>query len=271
MSRYFNLDSLAINFQSGDSDKQPFVFVHGNTQNDTCGRGVLEYFKHRKHPILSYDLPGHGDSILDTSDYIFTDLIDLNQEILNHYELANPILCGHSLGGMIQAGTIAQFGLNDASLILCGSYDGNPISFATKTQSDVGKAMDQVLDDYVAEGKKLFKKQFKYDYFTNKHIDEDSLRTINRQYTQPSANETNLKTLGDFSARETLVKFGIPVLVLHGEEEEVIPKSLIESMASEYEKIRLAWYIGKGHCAFYQQPELTRTFLDEHYSFLTES
>ena len=266
MRKYLSLSSLYIEYHQGDFNKRPFIFVHGNTQNDTCGEGIKDYFRQRGHTILSYDLPGHGKSKLDTSDYIFADLIDLNQQILKHYKLTRPILCGHSLGGMIQAGTIARYKWIESSLILCGSYDSNPVLKSTKKQKN---NLNKILAEYIFEGKALFQEQFKYDYFKNRQVLDDDLKIINRQYTQPEANEANLKSLGNFSARETLIKMRIPILVLHGEEETVIPKVMVTEMASEYEQMELAWYSGKGHYAFYQDSELTNVYLDKYYSFLT--
>ncbi|WP_168204074.1 alpha/beta fold hydrolase [Aliikangiella coralliicola] len=268
MSSCLNLNSLSINFQPGESNKRPFVFVHGNTQNDTCGKAIIEFFRLRGHTTLSYDLPGHGDSKLDKVDYRFADLIDLNYRVLTLYQLHNPILCGHSLGGMIQAGTIAQFKLSAASLILCGSFDGNPILEEKRLQGDQGSTIEQSLNDYVAESKQLFEAQFKYDYFANRQLSDDLVEVINRRYTQPDANAANLKTLGSFSARAELVDMAIPILILHGVEETVIPKSLIDTMAAHYKKIRLAWYEGYGHNAFYQAPELTNDYLAQYYDFI---
>jgi 3-oxoadipate enol-lactonase len=222
----FQTHSLAIDFQKGNPDQRPFVFLHGNTQNDSCGRGVKAFFQKRGHTVLSYDLPGHGDSKLDTTDYVFEDLIDLNHQVLQHFGIKKPILCGHSLGGIIHCGTIARYQLEGASLILCGSYDGNPVLESLKQDQDLSE-IGKMLDEYVQEGRQLFQKQFKYDYFANREVDdEEKLRVIHRQTTHPAANEANLNTLGNFSARPVLSKIDIPILVLHGEEETVIPKHL---------------------------------------------
>lgn len=108
MTDKFNISSLAVNFKLGNTDKRPFLFVHGNTQNDTCGKAIMSYFEELGHTVCSYDLPGHGETPLETENYCFEDLIDLNLEVINRYQLESPILCGHSLGSMIQSGTIAN-------------------------------------------------------------------------------------------------------------------------------------------------------------------
>jgi len=268
----FKLESIAVEYLAGDPKKVPFVFVHGNSQNSSCGVGMLNFFKQRGHTLLSYDLPGHGNSKLDTDDYSVEELIVLNQSILQKYEIVNPILCGHSLGGMIQAGTIAQFELAVSSLILCGSYDGNPIDVASKDfGSEIALQLEESLDSYLEEGYKLFKRQFKYDYFNNRDIDDGMINIFNRRYSSPSASENNIRQLAGFNVRAILSEQSLPILVLHGEDETVIPKYLIDKMSESYLNMKVCWFSNKGHLAFYQENELTNEYLVKHYSFLTES
>lgn len=267
----FSLEQIAIDFQPQKNQLRPFVFVHGNTQNDTCGTGIKSFFARKGHSVFSYDLPGHGDSSLESENYTFEDLITLNIALLQEYRLNNPILCGHSLGGMIQAATIARLQLTSASLILCGSYDANPI-VAAKSQSQLeeSRAIDAALTQYIEEGYRLFKRQKKYDYFANRQNDDEIVGIINRRYTQPKANQWNLSTMDHFSVRKTLSELDIPILVLHGKNEDVIPASLIETMLPAYRNIRIGWYANAAHYAFYQMPDLTDKYLAQYYTFLCE-
>jgi len=265
----FSLDSIAANYVAGEPDKRPFIFLHGNSQNSSCGRGVLDFFQQRGHSTFFYDLPGHGDSPLETEDYCFADLIDLNQQMLLEYQIENPILCGHSLGGMIHSGTIAKYQLKDSSLILCGSLDANPSFVAEKyLAKEKAKQAIKALDDYMNEGFRLFKKQQKYDYYENRHVEDEIVNIINRRYSNPQASLINLKTLGQFDVRSQLIDLAIPVLVLHGLKEQVIYSDLVKGMIEEYKNIKLGWYPENGHLAFYQQPEMTGDFLKKHYDFL---
>lgn len=265
----FNLESIVVTVKSGEPNKRPFVFLHGNSQNSSCGQAVLEFFSRLGHPLLSYDLPGHGDSPLDTEDYVFDDLIDLNQQILKQNKIENPILCGHSLGGMIHAGSIARYQIKDASLILLGSLDANPAFVGPKyLPQEKAEELSKALDEYMQEGFRLFKRQRKYDYFENRHVEDEIVNIINRRYNSPKASFINLNTLGEFDARPTLLDMNIPIVAMHGLKEQVIHPELVKAMLDEYDNIQLCWYPENGHLAFYQQPELTNEFLREHYSFL---
>jgi len=265
----FNLDSIAVTVKSGELDKRPFVFLHGNSQNSSCGQAVLEFFSERGHPVLSYDLPGHGDSPLESEDYVFDDLIDLNQQILKQHKIENPILCGHSLGGMIHAGAIARYQIDDASLILLGSLDANPSFVGAKyLAKDKVQELSEALDSYMREGFRLFKRQRKYDYFENRHVEDEIINIINRRYNNPQASFINLNTLGEFDVRSNLIAMKIPVVAMHGKKEQVIHPDLVKAMAEEYDNIQICWYPDNGHLAFYQQPDLTNDFLQRHYDFI---
>jgi len=268
MSR-LNPEHIAIQYHQGQPDKATFVFVHGNTQNDSCGKGIIDYFQVKGHSTLSYDLPGHGNSPLQTQEYCYSDLIDLNHAILKQHPAKQYILAGHSLGGMIQSGTIGRYKLNNVSLILCGSFDSNPMEESAKIAHQDVNETRKAINEYVQEGHELFLEQRKYDYYVNKALDDESLKKINRQNTHPIANANNLLTLSGFSARTALVQLGLPIVVLHGENEDVIAPSLIKAMASHYINMKVEWYPHAGHYAFYQNTELTELYLDSHYDFLT--
>lgn len=266
--KILGMEGLAIEFQQGDPETSVFVFVHGNTQNSSCGKGLLEFFQAKGHSTLTYDLPGHGCSDWGPYDYHFDDLITLNHEILQSFQLQKPILCGHSLGGMMQAGTIARYDFEVSSLILCGSLDGNPVDLISKQDEALGESMRAYLDEYIRSGSILFKQQKFYDYFANRQLDDAFIEIMNRRYNQPAASAINLTTLSGFNVRAELSRKDIPILVIHGEEETVIPKVLIEEMQSNYENLIVAWLNGVGHNGFYQQHEQTEVILQRHYSFV---
>ncbi len=253
----------------GDCDKRPFVFLHGNSQNRSCGYGVLKFFESIGHSTYCYDLPGHGNSPMPDHDYQFTDLIDLNLAFLKKHKLQNPILCGHSLGGMIQAGSIERANLNSASLILCGSYDANPAIYNKKYFSQsIATEYDQALNEYIVAAFSLFQNQRFFDYFDNRDLTDEAVSLVNRQCNHPLASQYSLTTLSDFDCRESLMLMKTPILALHGEKEEVIHPELVRQMIIENPAAEVEWYPDGGHNAYYQQHELTNHYLEKHYQAL---
>ncbi len=264
-----DLSTVKPNFILGDSSKRPFVFLHGNSQNSSCGQGILEFFHGKGHSVLSYDLPGHGHTPMPEQPYQFSDLIDLNLAVLQQYQIESPILGGHSLGGMIQSGSVVSAGLKNSSLILCGSFDANPSIYNRKYFSDSFAAeFDQSLKQYLEDGFKLFQEQQFYHYFNNRTLPDEAVNVINRQFNHPLASQFNLTTLNDFDCRESLISMKTPILVLHGEDEDVIHPELVRQMAIENPAVSIEWYPKGRHNAFYQQYELTMEWLAKHYRFI---
>ncbi|TQV73685.1 alpha/beta hydrolase [Aliikangiella marina] len=267
----FDLNKIAFENKThqNKSHLPPFVFIHGNSQNTSCGRDLFDYFYHRGHDVIAYDLPGHGDSPMQAEDYHFNDLVTLNQQIITSLDLNKPILCGHSLGGMIQAATIVDKNLSASSLIFCGSYDASPVQAAlAQSQNAEAQQIFSSLDQYIAEAFKLYKGPKKYDFFSNLSLEDELIAIFNRRYTHPIANQINLTTLKDYNVRSQLAEKQLPILVLHGQEEDIIPAALVKVMQPAYDTMEVEWYPDGGHFAFYQQPQLTRDFLDKHYDFL---
>lgn len=237
-------------------------FLHGNSQNHTCGRFILDDYRRLGLRTLYYDLPGHGVSALFPNPYGFDDLVTLHGHILDALDLIDPILIGHSLGGMIQAAAITRRQHHNARLVLIGSYDANPLSV------DDGGEVQALLDEYLKENKQRFSQQVLFDYAAHKELDDDAINRVNQQHTQPAACRQNLTTIGPFNARQALIDLGVPILALHGRQDEVIPASLMEDMARAHHNLCLEWYQPGAHYAFFQQHHNTRRFLQKHHDFL---
>ncbi|WP_144391973.1 alpha/beta fold hydrolase [Pleionea sediminis] len=271
VAQKFQLQDLCIEYTHGVKNKPTFVFVHGNTQNSSCGKGLIQFFNSLGHSTLCYDLPGHGKSDWKDYEYHFDDLVLLNHSILSHYDIENSILCGHSLGGMIQAATITRFNYRPVSLILCGSLDANPVDVVNDKYSELKERMSSYLSEYIKSGSSLFKKQKFYDYFENRQLDDAFIEIINRRYNHPDASKINLMTLSGFNVRKDLSSLHLPILIIHGKNETVIPDFLIEDMASHYQNVEVEWIQDAGHNAFYQKHELTLNILKRQYAFIVQT
>ncbi|WMS88514.1 alpha/beta fold hydrolase [Pleionea litopenaei] len=268
MEHPFDLNELYIHEYPGNSNLKPVLFLHGNTQNSTCGTGVIEFFRSKGHRVVVWELPGHGLSKLTVDHYKFSDLVALNSQIIEKYHLQQGLLVGHSIGGMIILASVIERQFDDASLLLMGSLDKNPIEAVKEHNLSDALYMQTSLDSYMEAGDGLFKRQRQYDYFENRHLDDSFTEIFNRRYTQPLANRINLTSLAEYDVREQLSSTPRVMLVLHGAKEEVIPPALVEDMMTHYPWALLEWFPEGGHNAFFQHHELTVTFLKKHYDRL---
>ena len=94
-------DGSTINIEYyGPESAQPIVFVHG------WNASIQEWYYQRKHfenkyRLIMIDLPGLGKSTRPTNkDFSLTKLAADLQAVIEHTQVRNPILWGHSIGGM---------------------------------------------------------------------------------------------------------------------------------------------------------------------------
>ena len=85
---------LAHKFTPGT--KTPLVFIHGFCEDSTVWDNFKTYFT--GHPILTVDLPGFGESPVQ-KDYSLEQVGDQVAQLISEFELKNPIVIGHSMGG----------------------------------------------------------------------------------------------------------------------------------------------------------------------------
>lgn len=89
-------------FDLHGSGKDPvIVLIHGLglTRQSTWNSMIPEFA--REHRVLSYDLPGHGESALPEGDVSLGSLSDHLIELMDELQIAKAALIGFSLGGMI--------------------------------------------------------------------------------------------------------------------------------------------------------------------------
>ncbi len=77
-----------------------FIFLHGN------GCAATDWDLIRPHlpapaRALAIDFPGHGASAIPAAPFSMADLVADTLALIDSRQLANPVLVGHSLGGMV--------------------------------------------------------------------------------------------------------------------------------------------------------------------------
>ena len=100
--RWFERDNLQLHYLDwGNSGAPSIVLVHGICGNahywDLFARGLRHHFH-----ILALDHRGHGDSGW-SNQYRLRDYVTDLEYFINSLNLQNPVLIGHSMGGIISA------------------------------------------------------------------------------------------------------------------------------------------------------------------------
>jgi pimeloyl-ACP methyl ester carboxylesterase len=94
-------DGSVINIEYyGKEDGQPIIFVHGLNANIKNWYYQLKYFE-KDYRLIMMDLPGMGKSTRPANkDFSMDKMAADLQAVMEHTGVKNPILWGHSMGGM---------------------------------------------------------------------------------------------------------------------------------------------------------------------------
>ena len=86
-------------FDSGNSG-QPLLFLHGTGCDASDWMPVTERLPYEQR-CIALDFRGHGQSTVPTQPFTLTDLAEDVLHLVNHLNLQELVIIGHSLGGMV--------------------------------------------------------------------------------------------------------------------------------------------------------------------------
>ncbi len=82
----------------GPRTTHALVFVHGLGADHRCFVKQLVHFR-KKHRVIAFDLPNHGDSFAFENGLSYAAVSDTVKELLDERGVERAVLCGLSLGG----------------------------------------------------------------------------------------------------------------------------------------------------------------------------
>lgn len=105
----YNYKEKNINYKEyGNKEGQAIVFLHGWGQNIKMMEPIANPFV-KTNRLIILDLPGFGDSEEPSSTWTLQDYAEMLHDLLEHLNITNPILVGHSFGGKISILYASQY------------------------------------------------------------------------------------------------------------------------------------------------------------------
>ncbi|UFZ07108.1 alpha/beta hydrolase [Bradyrhizobium ontarionense] len=236
---------------SGAPERQAVVFLHGIGGAARAWRGQLEHFGKYYH-AMAWDMPGYGQSArLDKVS--ITTLAAALQNFLIQIDAREPILVGHSIGGMIVQEWLMAHPQAAAAVVLAqtspafGKADGDwQKSFieARLGPLDRGATMASLAPALVKE-------------LVGDDPDPHGLELATSCMAgvpEASYRASMLALLG-FDRREALKEILVPALVLSGSRDRNAPSAMMEKMASFIPSGRYVELQGAGHLVNLERPD----------------
>ncbi|MCQ1571502.1 alpha/beta hydrolase [Neorhizobium galegae] len=215
----------------GSKDAQPVVFHHGWPLSADDWDAQMLFFLHQGFRVIAHDRRGHGrSSQTETGNEMNTYAADV-AELAAHLDLKNAIHVGHSTGGGEVARYVAQYGGGGrvAKAVLMGAVP--PIML--KTENNPGGLPTEVFDGFRA-ALAANRAQFFRDvpagpfYGFNREGATVSEGVIANWWRQGMMGGTKahydcIKAFSETDFTEDLKAIDVPVLVMHGDDDQIVP------------------------------------------------
>ncbi|MBP2558193.1 non-heme chloroperoxidase [Neorhizobium galegae] len=215
----------------GSKDAQPVVFHHGWPLSADDWDAQMLFFLHQGFRVIAHDRRGHGrSSQTETGNEMDTYAADV-AALAAHLDLKNAIHVGHSTGGGEVARYVAQYGGGGrvAKAVLMGAVP--PIML--KTENNPGGLPIEVFDGFRA-ALAANRAQFFRDvpagpfYGFNRPGATVSEGVIANWWRQGMMGGTKahydcIKAFSETDFTEDLKAIDVPVLVMHGDDDQIVP------------------------------------------------
>ena len=210
---------------------QPIVFHHGWPLSSDDWDAQMLFFLAQGYRVIAHDRRGHGRSTqTDIGNEMDTYAADV-AALVAHLDLKNAIHVGHSTGGGEVARYVAQYGSGGrvAKAVLIGAVP--PIML--KTSANPGGLPIEVFDGFRA-AQAANRAQFFRDvpagpfYGFNRPGAEVSQGVVDNWWRQGMMGGTKahydcIKAFSETDFTEDLQAIDVPVLVMHGDDDQIVP------------------------------------------------
>jgi non-heme chloroperoxidase len=210
---------------------QPIVFHHGWPLTGDDWDAQMLFFVAKGYRVIAHDRRGHGrSSKTDTGNEMDTYATDV-AAVTDHLKLKDAIHVGHSTGGGEVARYVARYGAGGrvAKAVLIGAVP----PFMLKTPANPGGLPIDVFDG-LRSALAANRAQFFRDlpagpfYGFNRPDAKVSQGVIDNWWRQGMAGGAKahydcIKAFSETDFTEDLKKIDVPVLVMHGDDDQIVP------------------------------------------------
>jgi non-heme chloroperoxidase len=222
-------DGLQIYFKDWGTG-QPIVFSHGWPLSADDWDAQLMFFLNHGYRVIAHDRRGHGRSTQTADGHDLDHYADDLAAVTEHLQLENVIHIGHSTGGGEVIRYLARHG--EKGVAKAAIISAIP-PLMVKTDANPGGLPKSVFDDFQVQ-LAANRSQFYYDiasgpfYNFNRPGVKTSEPIVHNWWRQgmmggAKAHYDGIVAFSQTDFTEDLKKITIPVLVMHSEDDQIVP------------------------------------------------
>ena len=233
MSTFTTKDGTTIYYKDWGSG-QPIVFSHGWPLSSDDWDAQMQYFGEHGYRCIAHDRRGHGRSSQTWDGNDMDTYADDLMGLVESLDLKNAIHVGHSTGGGEVARYIGRHGAGRAKGRVAKAVLLDAVTpLMLKTAANPGGLPMDVFDGFRA-AHRADRAQFYLDVATgpfygfNRPGAKVSQGVIDNWYRQGMMGGTKpqydcIKAFSETDFTEDLKKFDVPTLILHGDDDQIVP------------------------------------------------
>jgi len=218
---------LEVNDSGGEG--RPVVLIHGWPLSAGAWAHQVGPLTDAGHRVVSYDRRGFGASDKPPAGYEYNTMAGDLDAIMNELDLTDAVVVGFSMGGGEVARYVGSFGAERLSGAVFASAVP-PYLLKSDDNPDGGLAAEDVegMKSGLSGDRDGFYSQFAENFYSadgEVKVDQAELDTW-RELAGPGSTDAALACIDAFSLtdfREDLTKFDMPVLVVHGTADAIVP------------------------------------------------
>lgn len=232
---------------------RPLLLLHGYPLNRKMWQPQLELLVDAAN-IIAPDLRGHGESDAPAGPYTMDQLADDALALLDQLGLAGPaVVGGFSMGGYVALALYRRHPERVAGLILAATKAGAD-SDAARANREKSAALAQEKGVDAIVDAMLPKLLAPHTYAAHPELVAEVRHMILSTPVNGIVGDLlGMKDRAD--STDLLPQIDRPVLVIHGQDDQLIPPTEAEWMAARIPNARLVLVPGAGHLLNLEQPE----------------
>lgn len=233
---------------------QTIVFSHGWPLSSDAWSGQMLFFAQQGYRVIAHDRRGHGRSTQTPTHNDMNSYADDLAAVLDQLDVKNAVLVGHSTGGGEVTRYIGRHGTKRvAKAVLISAVP--PIMVKTDANPE-GLPIDVFngLRDSVIKDPSQFYKDFAVLFYganrPGAKVSQgllDQIWFLSMQAGTQNVYEC-IKAFSETDFTEDLKKFDIPTLLIHGEDDQIVPVGVTARKGAKLIKnIEAIYYSGAPH------------------------
>jgi len=244
------VNGIPMSYEDSGKHTLPVIFVHGFPFNKSMWDPQFEFLK-ETHRVITYDLPGFGNSGPLRAETSLTDFADNLVQFMDALKIEKANVCGFSMGGYILLNAMERYPFRFESIILCDTQ------CAADSKENAQKRFDTI-QDIEKKGLEEFTDEFLKKVFSN-HAEIETTERMKQVIlsNSPQAIIAALKAMA--GRKETcsgLKNILVPTLVLCGEEDTLTPVAVSEFLFESIPNAEMHVIKNAGHLSNLEQPEI---------------